>query len=119
MVEKYGTRSGYGYTVGDIVGARFVYVPTEVAHQQAMQKLIYFSGGFSLVFLFALVAVDRIINNSVVKPIENMIKVASDISRGKMDSEFEETSTTEIQSLAEAFKRMKVSLSKAMDILRE
>lgn len=119
MVEQYGTRSGYGYTLGDVVGARIVYVPTDVALAQAKKKLAYFAGGFSLFFLLALIAVDRIIVSSVVRPIENIVAAAEDISRGKMDREFEVKSNDEIKALADAFKRMKVSLAKAMDILRK
>ena len=119
MVAKYGTRSGYGYVTGDVVGGRFIYVPTEVALKQARQKLAYFAGGFSLFFLLALLAVDRIIIRSVVKPIEDIVAVATDISRGKMDREFTVKNNDEIKALADAFRRMKVSLAKAMDILRE
>jgi len=119
MVEQYGTRSGYGYVSGDIVGGRFIYVPTKIALQQAQKKLAYFAIGFSLFFLLALIAVDRIIVKSVVRPIENLVEVAGDISRGKMDREFEVETNDEIRALADAFKRMKVSLAKAMDILRK
>jgi HAMP domain-containing protein len=119
MVAQYGTHSGYGYVVGDVVGGRFIYVPTEVALKEARRKLAYFAGGFSLFFLLALLAVDRIIIRSVVKPIEDIVAVATDISRGKMDREFEVKNNDEIKALADAFKRMKVSLAKAMDILRE
>ena len=119
MVAQYGTHSGYGYMVGDVVGGRFIYVPTEVALKEARRKLAYFAVGFSLFFLLALLAVDRIIIRSVVKPIEDIVAVATDISRGKMDREFEVKNNDEIKALADAFKRMKVSLAKAMDILRE
>lgn len=117
MVARYGKTSGYGYVAGDVVGGRFIYVPVEVALQQARIKLAYFSGGFSIFFLLALLAVDRIILMSVVKPIENIVSVADDISRGKMDREFEAQGNDEIKTLVDAFKRMKVSLAKAMDIL--
>ncbi len=119
MVEQYGTRSGYGYKLGEIVGGRFVYVPAQTAIEEARKKLAWFAGGFSLFFLLAMVAVDQIIVRSVVRPIENFVSVAADISRGKMDREFEVKTNDEIKMLADAFKRMKVSLAKAMDILRE
>ncbi len=117
MVEKYGNQSGYGYVAGDVVGGRFIYVPTEVALQQAEKKLTFFAGGFSLFFLLMLLAVDRIIVYSVVKPIENIVSVATDISKGKMDRELVIHTNDEIKTLAEAFNRMKISLAKAMDIL--
>ncbi|MBE0596040.1 MAG: DUF3365 domain-containing protein [Desulfuromonadales bacterium] len=118
MVARYGTQAGYGYELGQVVGARFVYVPTAVAEMQALKKLAWFAGGFSLFFLLALVAVDRIIVYSVVRPIEQIVEVATEISRGRMDRDFDVKSNDEIKALADAFKRMKYSLAKAMDILR-
>lgn len=119
MVEEYGTDSGYGYEVGDIVGGRFIYVPMSAADEVTMQKLAGFAGGVSLLFLFAMLIIDRVVIGTVVKPIENIVEVAEDISRGKMDREFSVTSNDEIKLLADAFNRMKVSLAKAMDILRK
>ena len=119
MVEEYGTESGYGYEVGDIVGGRFIYVPMTATDEITMQKLAGFAGGISILFLIAMFVIDRIIIGTVVKPIENIVDVAEDISRGKMDREFEVDSNDEIKLLADAFNRMKVSLAKAMDILRK
>ena len=119
MVEEYGTDSGYGYEVGDIVGGRFVYVSMTASDAVTMQKLALFGGGISLLFLIAMLLIDRIIISTVVKPIEEIVEVAVDISRGKMDREFNIKGNDEIKLLADAFNRMKVSLAKAMDILRK
>jgi len=80
---------------------------------------MYFSAVFSVFFLLVLFAVDRFIVSSVVKPIEHIVDVAEDISRGKLDREFHVKTNDEIKMLADAFDRMKVSLAKAMDILRQ
>ncbi len=53
------------------------------------------------------------------KPIEGIVSVADEISRGKMDRDFEVDSKDEIQSLAKSFSRMKITLLKAMDILKK
>lgn len=119
MVEEYGTTSGYGYEIGDIVGGRFVYVPLSTAKEMMMKKLAGFAGGISVLFLLAMFIIDRIVIGTVVKPIENIVEVAEDISRGKMDRNFEVNTNDEIKLLADAFNRMKVSLAKAMDILRK
>ncbi len=118
QVEKYGTRAGYGYLEGDVVGARFIYVPVEAVKAQAYQRIMYASVGFSVFFLIVLFAVDRFILTSIVRPIEHIVTVAEKISRGNLDAEFEVNTKDEIRSLADAFERMKVSMSKAMDILR-
>lgn len=119
QVEEYGTRSGYGYLEGDVVGARFIYVPIAVIQQEAMKRIAYFSGAFSIFFLLVLFAVDRFVVSSVVKPIEHIVEVAEEISRGKIECEFDVKTNDEIKMLADAFDRMKVSLAKAMDILRQ
>ncbi len=119
MVEEYGKDSGYGYEVGDLVGGRFIYVPMADADKMTMKKLAGFGGGISLLFLVAMLIIDRIIIGTVVKPIEDLVEVAEDISRGKMDREFNVKGNDEIKLLADAFSRMKVSLAKAMDILRK
>jgi methyl-accepting chemotaxis protein len=118
MVARYGTTSGYGYKLGDIVGGTFVYVPADVAIRQAMKKLLYFSVGFSIFFLLALVVVDRIIVRSVVKPIEVFVKTAEDVSRGKLDREFQVRTNDEMKALANAFNRMTVSIKKAIEIMK-
>ena len=119
MVERYGTGSGYGYKLGDIVGGTFVYVPADVAINQAMKKLLYFSLGFSIFFLLALFIVDRIIVSSVIKPIEVFVKTAEDVSKGKLDREFRVRTNDEMKSLANAFTRMKASIVKAIEIMKK
>lgn len=119
QVEDYGSNSGYGYREGDIVGTRIVYVSTEKIKQLTWKKLAFLSASVSILFLIALIVIDLIINRSVVKPIENIVDVAAEISRGKMDRSFEVDTNDEIKSLADAFNRMKVSLEKAMDILKK
>jgi methyl-accepting chemotaxis protein len=119
MVETYGTQSGYGYKVGDIVGGRFIYVSMDKADAITLKKLAMFGGGLSLLFLIAMLVIDRTVINTIVKPIEEIVAVAEEISRGKMDREFEVKGNDEIKLLADAFNRMRVSLAKAMDILRK
>ena len=115
---RYGTESGYGYKVGEIVGGLFVYVPAEIAINQAIKKLIYFSAGFSVFFLIVLIVVDRIIVRSVVQPIERFVGIAEEISRGHMEKEFEVTTNDEMKTLADAFTRMKRSLARAIEMLK-
>ncbi len=119
MVAKYGRSSGYGYEEGDMVGTRIVYVPTEAAKKLTLQKLGSLATAVSVLFFFALLIIDYTIRRSVIKPIETFVDVAGDISRGKMGRSFEVDTNDEIKLLADAFNRMKVSLEKAMDILRK
>ncbi|PLX89091.1 MAG: histidine kinase [Desulfuromonas sp.] len=118
MVEEYGTESGYGYKLGEVVGARVIYVPTAKAEELVRKKLVIFVSTLSVLFLIAFVLIDRVIIRSVVQPIEELTRVATDISKGRMDREFEVKSNDEIRALADAFNRMKVSLEKAISLIK-
>lgn len=119
MVEEYGTESGYGYKLGEIVGARIIYVPTEKAMEQTRKKLAIFVATLSVLFFIAFLLIDAVINRSLVTPIEQLTEVATEISKGKMEREFEVKTDDEIKALADAFNRMKVSLTKAINIIKK
>jgi len=119
MVDEYGTESGYGYEIGDIVGARFIYVPTEKTMEQTRKKLLVVIATLSALCLIAFLLIDGVIVRSVVRPLEELTAVATDISKGNMNREFEVKSNDEIKALAEAFNRMKISLSKAINIIKK
>lgn len=117
--KQYSTSSGYNWKVGDTIGAATVYVPADVPIQNAKQALIIFSAIYSAFFFLVIMIIDRLIITNIIKPIEKMVATADEISRGKMDREFEVKANNEIRTLANAFTRMKLSLQKAMDILQK
>jgi len=119
MVEEYGTESGYGYKLGEIVGARFIYVPTKKAMEQTRKKLVIFIVTLSILCLIAFILIDGVIIHSVVRPLEELTSIATEISKGKLDREFEVKSNDEIKALADAFNRMKVSLIKAINMIKK
>jgi protein-histidine pros-kinase len=56
----------------------------------------------------------------VLKPLERMADVASEISKGKLDvPELDETGKDEVSRLAVVFNRMARSLKKAMQMLEQ
>ncbi len=116
--ERYGAESGYNWKEGEIIGATTVYVPAEVPITNAKKALVIFSIVYSIFFLFIIIVIDRLIKANVIKPIENLVTIADEISRGNLDKEFEIKGKNEIASLAEAFTRMKLSLAKAIDIMK-
>jgi nitrogen fixation/metabolism regulation signal transduction histidine kinase len=118
LVAEYGTDGGFGYKPGKIVGATFAYVPLSVALEQARHNLMVFVGGFSLFFLLVLFIIDRILVSSVVRPIEHFVETADAVSTGDLNRQFKVNSQDEMHTLAEAFKRMQISIQKSIDILR-
>ncbi len=116
--RRYGTKAGYNWQDGEIAALRMVYVPTEVPISNAKKTLVFFSIIYSAFFLVVIMVINILIRNSIVKPIEQFVETADAISRGKMDKEFEVKTNDEIKTLADAISRMKVSLAKAMDMLK-
>ncbi len=115
----YGVNEGYNWKDGEIVGATTVYVPANVPIQNAKKALILFSIIYSVFFLLVIMVLDRLIIINIIRPIERLVVTADEISRGKMDKEFAVLANNEIKTLANAFTRMKLSLQKAMDILKK
>lgn len=118
LVAKYGSTGGFGYKNGEVVGATFAYMPISIALDEARQKLAVFIAAFSLFFLIVLFIVDRVLVSSVIKPIERFVDDADAVSKGDMSRSFEVNSEDEMQTLAKAFNRMKVSIQKSLDMLR-
>ncbi|MBI3378102.1 MAG: DUF3365 domain-containing protein [Nitrospirae bacterium] len=117
--EKYGTTNGYGWKVGEIQTVAAVYVPADVPIQNARKALVLFSIIYSVFFFVVIIVIDRLIIASIIKPIEHFADVADKVSRGWFDKEFIVNTNDEIRTIADAFTRMKVSLAKAMAIMRK
>lgn len=117
--RRYGTSSGYNWKEGEIIGANTVYVPADVPIENARKALLIFSVAYSVFFLLIILVIDRLIKGNIIKPIEDLVETADEISRGNFEKDFEVKAQNEIKTLADAFTRMKVSLMKAMDILRK
>lgn len=119
QIERYGTTQGYNWKLDDIVTVNTVYVPTEEAKKSAIRALITFAGIYSGMFLIIIIVIDRIIISNIIKPIEHFVQTATEVSRGNLDKQFEVKTNDEMKLLADAFERMKVSLKKAIEILKK
>ncbi len=119
QVERYGTVNGYGWKLNEIIGAQIISVPAEKLVAQARQSFLLLVGIISLVFLLVVVLINHLLNINVIRPIKRMARVAEEVSTGNMDAEFDRMNKDEIGNLAEAFKRMKLSLRMAMGRLSQ
>jgi len=116
--ERYGETNGYNWKLDDIVTVNTVYVPTEEAKKSAIRALITFAGVYSGMFFIIIIVIDRIIISNIIKPIEHFVETATEVSKGNLDKQFKVKTNDEMKLLADAFERMKVSLKKAIEILR-
>lgn len=116
--DQFGTTHGYGWKAGEIQTVNTVYVPADVPIENAKKALVLFSVIYSIFFFVVIIIIDRVIIGSIIKPIEQFVDAADEISRGRFDREFTVKTDDEIKTLANAFTRMKLSLEKAMGIMR-
>jgi protein-histidine pros-kinase len=120
MVALYGSEHGFGWKLGETVGAQVVSIPLAVPFQRAYNSLIVLVAALAGVFLVILLIVDTLLRALVVKPVVNISAMASDVSMGKMDApEYVHRTNDEIGSLAASFNRMRRSLQNAMKMLDE
>ncbi|MGA0603138.1 c-type heme family protein [Caulobacter sp. KR2-114] len=120
MVALYGTGSGFGWKMGETVGAQIVSVPMHVALQQAHRSFLIFLGGLAFVFIVTIVALNVVLNFVIVRPASEIARMATAVSLGQTDvPECPVRGKDEIASLAEAFNRMRRSLANAMKLLGE
>ena len=117
VVERYGTKNGFGWQLNEIVGAQIISVPAQKVMSQQRQSLVVIMAIISGVFVLVILLVNYLLDQNVIKPLKRIVRVAEEVSVGNLDADFEELSKDEIGSLAEAFRRMKLSLAMAMNRL--
>jgi HAMP domain-containing protein len=120
MVALYGTQHGFGWKLGEIVGAQVVSIPLAVPLARAYRILLWFMLGLAAIFLIVIALVDLLVRAVVVKPIEGISDMADKVSLGQMEApELVRDSKDEIGSLATSFNRMRRSLQNAIKLLEE
>ncbi|HME23491.1 MAG TPA: DUF3365 domain-containing protein [Acetobacteraceae bacterium] len=118
MIDLYGSANGFGWKLGDVIGAQIVSVPMQVALDRANEAFKVYLLALVAVFAVTIVLLNLLLHYVIVKPIRRMSEIASEVSLGNMDaSEFAERGRDEIASLAGSFNRMRRSLANAMKLL--
>jgi HAMP domain-containing protein len=118
MIALYGTDHGFGWKLGDIVGAQVVTIPLAVPLSRAYSILFWFMLALAGIFLLVIILVDFLVRAIVVKPVEEISEMASKVSLGDMNTpELVRDSNDEIGSLATSFNRMRRSLLSAIKLL--
>lgn len=118
MIERYGATNGFGWQLNEIVGAQVISVPASKVIQKANQSSFLIITIVSVVFAAIILLINIFLNRQVVVPLKRITQVAEEVSMGHTEVDFDQLSNDEIGSLAKAFKRMKFSLDKAMERLK-
>lgn len=120
MTDIYGTSNGFGWKLGEIVGAQVVSVPMSLPLERARQTFTTFMILLGGVFLLLLVLLNILLHFVVIRPVVKMAAIATDVSMGKPDvPDYVRSGKDEISSLSQSFNRMRLSLENAMKMLGE
>lgn len=118
MIDIYGRDNGFGWKLGDTIGAQVVSVPERVPLAQARSNLLIIMGGLTIIFAVMMVLLNLLLHFFIIVPVRRISRLADEISLGNMEvPEFATSSRDEIGSLAVSFNRMRRSLVTAMGML--
>ena len=118
MVKLYGRANGFGWKLGEIVGAQIVAVPMSLPIQNADQAFRTFMISLSIIFLAAFAVLNLMLSLLILRPIARMSEAADRVSTGDFDvPEFSGKGQDEITALGNSFNRMRRSLQKALKLL--
>lgn len=120
MVKLYGPNNGFGWNLGDVVGAQIISVPdslpARIADKGAKTLVTY----LVIIALLTLLVLDLVLYFSVLRPVARLSAMADNISKGNLDvEELPVRGRDEISMLARSFNRMQRSLARAMEILNK
>ena len=120
MVKLYGSSNGYGWKLGEIVGAQIVSVPMSLAIRKADSAFLAFMASLTGVFVVLFMILNIMLSMLIVRPIRSMSAAADKISVGEMDvPELPESGNDEVAALGKSFNRMRRSLEKAISLINE
>jgi protein-histidine pros-kinase len=118
MVAAYGSNNGFGWRMGETVGAQLVSVPMAAALRSADANLLSAMSVLLAIFAGLMIALNLLLHLVVLRPIESLVRTASAVSLGQSSTEeFAATGKDEIGELGRAFTRMRRSLEQAVRML--
>jgi HAMP domain-containing protein len=114
IVEMYGTKSGYGYEKGDIVGASFVGVPLEDIALLALKRGLTLLGLLTVLFAASLFVINYLVKKKILNPLNKITEATDALCKGALDNPIEiETKKVrdEISDLAHSIELLRRSLN--------
>ncbi|HEU5297256.1 MAG TPA: DUF3365 domain-containing protein [Burkholderiaceae bacterium] len=118
LISKYGSAGGFGWKVGEIIGAQIVQIPETFALARAESTFRVFMGSLLGVLLAVALTLNLMLWWMFIRPVTKISALADRISLGAIDApDFVARSRDEIGMLAQALSRMRRSLVQAMNML--
>ncbi|HTP71385.1 MAG TPA: DUF3365 domain-containing protein [Burkholderiaceae bacterium] len=118
MIAKYGSANGFGWKVGEIIGAQIVQIPETFALARAEATFRVFMGSLLAVLLSVALTLNAVLWWMFIRPVTKISALADRISLGEIGApDFSTRGSDEIGMLAQALSRMRRSLVQAMNML--
>jgi len=118
LIERYGPSNGFGWQLGEVVGAQIVSVPMAVPLARAHEAWTGFMLMLSAVFVAIGAGLNAMLWWLVVRPVTRLSHIADQVSLGELKAPaFDAATRDEIGGLARSFTRMRRSMVQAMDML--
>jgi protein-histidine pros-kinase len=118
MVDLYGPSNGFGWQLGETIGAQIVSVPMQVPLDRANRQLVSLLISLAAVFVAMLVLLNLLLHYVVIRPLQQMTASAERVAGGAMEeAEFPVSGRDEVASLGRSFNLMRRSLANAMRLL--
>ncbi len=119
LVKRYGSQHGFGWNLGEIVGAQIIAVPTSVPLEMAKKGLTQLLIDLSAIFFLAILLIDTGLYFIVIRRLRRVSNSANRVSQGEMDLEqLPIHGNDEVAQVTRSFNRMHTSLKKAMELLK-
>ncbi len=83
LLATYGDQGGFGWSLGDIVGAQMVYVPAEEVLASGERSALMVTGIFLAVFFLAMLLINLLLQRNVVSPLGQLAAAAQKVGRGE------------------------------------
>ena len=118
MIKMYGEANGFGWKLGETVGAQVVTVPMSVPIENARRLFAAFMVALTGVFALFFVVLNVMLTRVVIAPVTQLANVADRVSMGEREvPEFTHRGNDEVSALTASFNRMRRSLEKAMKLI--
>lgn len=120
MLDIYGRKHGFGWKLGETVGAHVISVPMAVPLQRARALLATYMLSLLGIFAFLFVALNVMVHLFVTRRIGQLSRIADNVSLGRSEAGAIDTrGADELAGLARSFDRMRTSLNSAIKMLDE
>jgi len=118
LISTYGSSNGFGWVLGDIVGAQIVSVPMSLPLQRANQAFHLLLAYLLATLVATIVILDAAVYFIVIRPLKLVSEAADRVSKGETNlPTLPVKGGDEIAALTASFNRMQVSLAKAFKLL--